>query len=542
MARYKAARWLRPVVCLAAWLPILILVAPYLGSVYHLEAAGRAMEAAAPADRETWPAVTHLKKVVAREPDDAQTYRLLGRAYRAQGDWPAALEALGRYTRLRPDDPLGYLELAGVYEAIEARAQAMHLADLLADLPGAAVGTPETVVDTPFAQADGPAWYSYVATTTFSLPPNFGQRPTLFMHAPSWVTYTLTLPSQPAMFRFGMGLHPQAHDWPGDGATFEVFLDGDRVFLEHLDKALARQGWHERTVDLSPWAGEKVQLALAVTPGPVADPSGDWAGWGEPQVVDAQLPALEALQSGPQIVEAWLRAGLTARDFIRQGEEAQRAGRYDEATAWYGRALRLAADLGDSWYKLGQLYEEQQQWPEALAAYQQASTAGRLDQTERSSVYYRMGLIYQTRLDPRQPEAALAAYQAALAADDFSSVADAADSHYRRGQLLREQGGNPDLYIAGFRQAIALNPRHVWAHILLGVAVYQQAGDAVEAETRLLQAIELAAQNKWACYYLGEVYRQEGRSDEAAAMYRRALEIDPAFESARERLAALKGE
>ncbi len=161
--------------------------------------------------------------------------------------------------------------------------RAMHLDDLVAALPQAAVEAPDVPLDTPYARPDGPAWHSYVAQTTFSLPPNFGERPTLFMHSPSWVTYTLSLPAQPATLRFGMGMDPQTHGWPGDGATFEVLLNGERAFLEHVDKDMARGGWHERMVDLAPWAGQEVTLALAVTPGPAADPSGDWAGWGGPQ-------------------------------------------------------------------------------------------------------------------------------------------------------------------------------------------------------------------------------------------------------------------
>jgi len=279
---------------------------------------------------------------------------LLGKVYRAQGDWPAAIEALTRYTELRPDNPLGHIELAEVYEAIEAEMRDMHLADLVAALPQAAVQAPDVPLDTPYARLDGPAWRSYVAATTFSLPPNFGERPTLFIHAPSWVTYTLSLPAQPAMLRFGMGVDPQTHNWPGDGATFEVFLNGERVFLEHVDKAMARQGWHERVVDLAPWAGQEVALALAVTPGPAADTTGDWAGWGEPQVVDVRLPAMEAQGFGVQLVNEWLRAGLTAEDFIAWGEESRKAKQYEEALAWYKRAIRTEPNNQVVWLKVGE--------------------------------------------------------------------------------------------------------------------------------------------------------------------------------------------
>lgn len=52
-------------------------------------------------------------------------------------------------------------------------------------------------------------------------------------------------------------MDPQTHNWPGDGATFEVFVNSERIFLEHVDKTMAQSGWHERMmVDLAPWAGQ----------------------------------------------------------------------------------------------------------------------------------------------------------------------------------------------------------------------------------------------------------------------------------------------
>lgn len=519
-----------------------ILAFPHLASAYHLEVGGRGFDNPKFLAYNPQPTLAHLQKAIEWQPDSAQAYRLLGKAYQAQGNWTAAVEALTRYIELRPHNPLGHLELAGLYEAIETEMAAMEIADLIAALPQATVEAPAIPVDTPYARTGGPAWHSYVAATTFSLPPNFGERSVLFMHAPSWVTYTLALPPQPAMLRFGMGMDPQTHGWPTDGATFEVFVNGERVFLEHVDKAMAQEGWHERTVDLSLWAGDAVELALAVTPGPAADPSGDWAGWGEPQVVDVRLPAMEAQGFGGRLVEEWRRAGLTPQDFISRGEEARRAERYDEAVAWYERAMRLEPGLGDAWYHLGLLYEDLQQWLQALDAYGRAIASDRFRQVGRSSPHYRVGIIYQWRLDSRQSEDALVAYEMALAADDFNSAAEAGDCHYKRGEILRWLKADPDEYIAEFQWAIELNPRHASAHMQLGLAYYDRDRDAKVAEAEILRALTLSPENKWAYYHLGEIYCQEGHTDEAMTMYEQALEIDPDFEAAQARVAALKSE
>jgi tetratricopeptide (TPR) repeat protein len=513
-----------------------LLAWPHLASAYHLEAGGRQLENPELVAYNPLPVLAHLQKAIEWAPGNAQAYRLMAQVYRAQGDLLAAAEAQTRYTELRPHNPLGYLELADLYEAVEAEMAAMEIADLIAALPQATVQTPDAPLDTPYAQPDGPVWHSYVAATTFSLPPGFGERATMFMHSPSWVTYTLSLPLQPAILRFGLGLDPQSHNWPGDGATFEVFLNGERVFLEHLDKAAAREGWHERVVDLSPWAGEEVALALSVTPGPLADPSGDWAGWGGPQVVEARLPALEAQDFGARLLEAWWRAGLTAEAFIARGEEARQSEQHDQALAWYERAARLEPELGDPWYYMGLAYEGLEAWAVALEAYERAVALGQFRQVGSSNPHYWMGVIYHQWLDPRQLEDALAAYEAAIEVDDFSASWEEADCHYKRGEVLRWTGGDPDEYIAEYQQAIELNPKHAFAHILLGVGYYARDKDVVMAKAEIQQALELSPKNKWAYYYLGEVYRQAGHTDEARAMYKRALEIAPDFEPAQSRL------
>ncbi len=145
-----------------------VLAFPHLVSAYHLEAGGRAVDNPELLAYNPLPALAHLQKAIEWQPDNAQAYRLLAKVYRAQGDkildsksqgLVAAAEALTRYTELRPDNPLGHIELAEVYEAIKAEMQAMRLADLVAALPQAAVEAPDVPLDTPYARPDGPAWH-----------------------------------------------------------------------------------------------------------------------------------------------------------------------------------------------------------------------------------------------------------------------------------------------------------------------------------------------------------------------------------------------
>ena len=84
---------------------------PHLASAYHLEAGGRALDDSELLPRNIASALEHLQKAIEWDPDNAQAYRLLSKVHRAQGDLLAAVEALTRYTELRPDNPLGHIEL-----------------------------------------------------------------------------------------------------------------------------------------------------------------------------------------------------------------------------------------------------------------------------------------------------------------------------------------------------------------------------------------------------------------------------------------------
>jgi len=96
-----------------------------------------------------------------------------------------------------------------------------------------------------------------------------------------------------------MGLHPMTRSWGGDGVTFEVFVDDGRgeqqVLAKRLDIPAAREGWQEEQVDLGSYAGRTVTLTLSVIPGPAWEMTGDWAGWGQPRIVDAEALTLVTL-------------------------------------------------------------------------------------------------------------------------------------------------------------------------------------------------------------------------------------------------------
>lgn len=94
------------------------------------------------------------------------------------------------------------------------------------------------------------------------------------------------------------------------------------------------------------------------------------------------------------------------------------------------------------------------------------------------------------------------------------------------------------------RQALALNPTHLRASLLLGIAFLNINNlDAAEQEFRRL--IELAAKDNstlaWAHNNLGVVFQRKGRFEDALNQYARAVTIDPFNNTARANLAEVKG-
>ena len=536
-----------------------VLAFPHLVSAYHLEAGGRALDQVSnPNGQIPNPnlsrAVAHLEAALRWDAGNAQAYRLLGQAYLAQGDLVAAAEALTRYTELRPDNPLGHIELAGVYEEMEAELVSHTRYDFLAHLPEARVGTAGFWIDTGFCKEGDPPEKCYVAETAFHMPGDATARPTLFMHAPSRASYTLSLPAEPATLCFGMGLHPMTWSWGGDGVTYEVFVDDgegeQQVLAQRLDIATAMEGWKDGSVDLSAYAGQAVTLTLSVIPGPEWEMTGDWAGWGEPRLVDAAALPLVALRPGSgqalrpaeQMVRQWKAAGLTAQDFIARGEEERQAERYEEAMEWYERAAKVEPGLGDPWYYMGLAYEGLEEWEAALESYERAIGMGSFTLVHRSSPQYRLGVIYQWRLDPRQADAALAAYEAAIAADDFSADWEAADCHYQRGEIWGWMGRDPRESLSEYQQAVILNPEHHWAHLRLGYALFQAYGDIAGAEAEIKQAIAMWPDDqhqKWPYRVLGDIYQEVGMIDQAIAAYQEVLRLDPSDEQVQDILITL---
>jgi len=147
------------------------------------------------------------------------------------------------------------------------------------------------------------------------------------------IIYRITVPEAGAV-RFAIALAPEV--WSpekGDGTQFEIYVTppgnpetGKFVFSRYINPKLnpSDRRWRNFLVDLSPWAGQTINLSLITESGPSKDSSFDWAGWSELQIVSLP-PGYFTSQQGSNTV--W-RHITSIWDWV--GDETNR----DRLAAW----------------------------------------------------------------------------------------------------------------------------------------------------------------------------------------------------------------
>ncbi len=104
--------------------------------------------------------------------------------------------------------------------------------------------------------------------------------------------------------------------------------------------------------------------------------------------------------------------------------------------------------------------------------------------------------------------------------------------------LQHHQAGRLDAAEKIYRQILAVEPNHADAIHLLGVLA-AQAGNHEAAIEQIGRAIRLQGNVPFYHFNLGEAYRALQRSSEAAACYRRALQLKPDYAEAQSNLGSV---
>lgn len=242
-----------------------------------------------------------------------------------------------------------------------------------------------------------------------------------------------------------------------------------------------------------------------------------------------------------EAIAAWRSAGDVSREFIQRGERYRKAGMLQDARRWHGRAVRLRPDLRDTWYYLGLTYETMGDLGMAEHMYEESLDRQAEQEVHISDVYFQLGQLQERFLPLSQWDAVLSRYDSALELDAFSDEATRVQVRYSRAEVLRKLN-RKEKALEEYAWVVNHRPLDYWARVHLAFLVWELERNAKDAETLLIEAINIKSKAKWAYRGLGLIYSKTGRKLEAVDMYRRVLALDPSDTLAREQLDEIEKE
>jgi tetratricopeptide (TPR) repeat protein len=168
------------------------------------------------------------------------------------------------------------------------------------------------------------------------------------------------------------------------------------------------------------------------------------------------------------------------------GDSARAHGRSGQALEWYLLASEAEPSSSLAWYRVGQEYNGQAHWEEALTAFRRA-----------------------------------------LEADAWASLDVERADAYHQGALLLFRKGSWSEVSSLLRQALAVTPdsADLWGD--LAWASYQSGEGLEQALTQMQRALELAPSDVDLLVRAADLYRLENKYDEALEWVTRARAVEP---------------
>lgn len=208
-----------------------------------------------------------------------------------------------------------------------------------------------------------------------------------------------------------------------------------------------------------------------------------------------------------------LASSRTDASCINAGNAALRAGKIDEAIAFYREALRLNPNSSQARHNLGFALMQQRKFDDAIAELRQALqlNPGYVD------AYHNLGIAL---LRQGKVTAAIESFSAGLQLDP-----NRFETHSYLATALSE-AGRMDEAMPHLQKALELRPDDAQVRSSFGVALAQQ-GRMAEAIQELQQAIRTDPKLAHAYGNLGNALASQGRIAEAVVQYRKAIEIAP---------------
>ncbi len=195
------------------------------------------------------------------------------------------------------------------------------------------------------------------------------------------------------------------------------------------------------------------------------------------------------------------------------------------------------------WLSYGAQLSSLNRWNEALAWYQSgASIQESINQCILcAALDVRVGRIYQTQVDLRDLHQALVYYEFALTSEDELESNEQNQAHLYIGEvyLALPEEYTPEEALAEFERALEIDPRSYWALIDIGRLYMVNLKDFKKAEEYFRAALDVKPASPYTYYIFGDLFRMQGNLVEAEAYYRQALDRQPDYQPALDRLKAI---
>lgn len=164
--------------------------------------------------------------------------------------------------------------------------------------------------------------------------------------------------------------------------------------------------------------------------------------------------------------------------------------RPDMAVNDYRALVALSPQTARYWYLLGNLLRDQEQYTEALYAYDN----GRSHDNDTALLHMRKGAVY-ARMGRAQD--AVTEMQSAVDLEPTNP-----QPYLELGAILRDYAQDREKALVAFQQAYQLAPGEMWSSLGMG-ETYRAMGDYDQAETWFAQARRLAPTEAEPAYFLG---------------------------------------
>lgn len=214
----------------------------------------------------------------------------------------------------------------------------------------------------------------------------------------------------------------------------------------------------------------------------------------------------------PELLAA--QAEQLAAELLRQGDDAARQGKLNDALAMYARSV-AESPSADAWVRVGAINTRMDNAAQAANAYQQAIEID----PENARAFEELGLVYLASNHATEARAQL---------DKSVSLDDQRWRSYNGLGILADLDKDYAQAIEFYRKALAVHPQSPLLVNNLGYSHYL-SGELDEARNLFLESLAMDTSYTPPRYNLGLLYAREGAYDDALTMLASVMEVPAAY-------------